>query len=397
MVDCAADEVLVLLGNEGDLGATVDLALPLSEVLSGIAVAGGTFTTSTLAIGDLDDGNRGRCGFPTAVRARPTRASRSASTATTRLGRRRRLCLDCVDEVVIIHLGNNGGDLAQLTVLHERVEVVAEIELAVGDVEEVTIPLGGADSVPVRVVDADGNDVVRVEVENVCPDPDLPGDDETDLTDDGNVEDGSDGRSVARIDCASIDVVSGGQRGGDVGSGEASSADFFDVAVEIDGTVLIDGTASGRARIPVVPGVPTRIIVSEPGSDTPAEIVTPLAQECAEVGVIVEPDCTLSSAEVSVQRDGIGRERFVVLLDGALAGVLAIDGTGTGAVPVALGDGPAELSVSRSMSAAPIVVGTLSCERDDGIAGFLAASLVVIAVIASAAAVVPWPSKLRFL
>ena len=159
---------------------------------------------------------------------------------------------------------------------------------------------------------------------------------------------------------------------------------------------VIDGTASGRARIPVVPGVPTRIIVSEPGSDTPAEIVTPLAQECAEVGVIVEPDCTLSSAEVSVQRDGIGRERFVVLLDGALAGVLAIDGTGTGAVPVALGDGPAELSVSRSMSAAPIVVGTLSCERDDGIAGFLAASLVVIAVIASAAAVVPWPSKLRF-
>jgi hypothetical protein len=396
VVDCAADEVLVLLGNEGDLGATVDLALPLSEVLSGIAVAGGTITTGTLAIGDLDDGiaevrisdsgtgetyARVEVGLDCHDPPRPTAAT----------------VLDCVDEVVIIHLGNNGGDQAQLTVLHERVEVVAEIELAVGDVEEVTIPLGGADSVPVRVVDADGNDVVRVEVENVCPDPDLPGDDQTDLTEEGDVEDGSGGRSVARIDCASIDVVSGDQRGGDVGSGEASSADVFDVAVEIDGTVLIDGTASGRARIPVVPGVPTRIIVSESGSDTPAEIVTPLAQECAEVGVIVEPDCTLSSAEVSVQRDGIGRERFVVLLDGALAGVLAIDGTGTGTVPVALGDGPAELSVSRSMSAAPIVVGTLSCERDDGVAGSLAASLVVIAVIASAAAVVPWPSKLRFL
>jgi hypothetical protein len=383
VVDCAADEVLVLLGNAGGVGATVDVALPLSEVRSGITVAAGTITTSTLAIGDLDDGITEVRVSDSVTGATYTRETVELAcdeppqpTATT--------VLDCVGSVLVIHLANQAGDPARLTVVHERVEILAELELAAGEVAEVEIPLGDAASIPVRVIDADGNDVLRVDVDNVCPRPDVPdvGAGAGAPGDDPASADGARtaGPSVVRADCAAVDIGSG---------------DRFDVRVELDGTVLVAGTVTGDVRIPVVPGEPVRIIVSDPGSVVPGQVITPGGLPCAEVQVTLAPDCASSSAEVSIRRDGVGRERFVILVDGKVAGVLAIDGTGTGTVPVPLGVGNVKLTVSRSMATTPIVVGTISCGGGGGVAAPLAASLAAIMLIASAAGVVPWPSKVR--
>jgi hypothetical protein len=379
IVDCSAGEVLVLVGNSGDTAVTVDVALPLSEVESEIAVAGGAITTSTLAIGDLDGAGEIRISDSTTGETyvrQPVQldcGSPARPTATT--------VLDCVRSVVVVQLGNDAGDPAELTVIHERVEVIARLELAAGEVAEVEIPLGDAESVPVRVTDADGNDIVRIDVENVCPRPNGP--EETGPTDGASGPGGENpvfGPAVVRAGCASL---------------ELSSPDRFDVRVELDGTVLVDGTATGDVRVPVVPGVRTRIIVSAPGADVATQVVTPGGQPCAEVQVTVSPDCVSSSAEVSIERDGTGRERFVILVDGGVAGVLAIDGTGTGTLPVPLGDGGAELTISRSNSSVPLVVGVLACQRDRGVAAPVAASLVVLAVLASAAGVVLWPSRVR--
>ena len=98
-------------------------------------------------------------------------------------------------------------------------------------------------------------------------------------------------------------------------------------------------------------------------------------------------------ADVSIRRDGIGRERFVVLVDGVVAGVVAIDGDGDGMVPVSLATTDAVLTVSRSTSTEAIVVGTLSCGSGSSRAGPIAASLVVFAVLSTAAGVLPWPLR----
>lgn len=377
VVDCAADQVVVLLGNQGDTGATVDVAVPRAGVTSGLTVDAGAITTSTLAIGDLAGISEIRVSDSTTGETL-ARADLSVDcadparpTATT--------ILDCTADVLVVRLGNDAGDPATLTVLHERVTLVAEVTVAAGEAIEVEIPLAGAASVPVRVVDADGTDVLRTTIENVCPAPEPPDpDDDPDPPGDGPADD-SLGPRVVRTDC---DIV------------EVTGTDRFDVVVELDGTVVLEGSAVGDTEIPVLPGAPTRVIVSEPNARSPDQVVEPDASGCADVQVIVEPDCPSDSAAVSIRRTGVGRERFVVLVDGAVAGVLALEGTGTGRVPVALGDTPAELTVSRSMAAAPIVVGSISCTAEKGVAGPIAGSLVVLAVLASVAGALPWPLRL---
>ncbi|MDW3220050.1 MAG: hypothetical protein R8F63_15670 [Acidimicrobiales bacterium] len=378
VVDCAADEVIVLLGNQGDTGATVDVAVPRAGVTSGLTVEAGAITTSTLAIGDLAGTSEIRVSDSitgeTLARADLSVdcADPARPTATT--------ILDCTADVLVVRLGNDAGDPASLTVLHERVALVAEVTVAAGEAIEVEIPLAGAATVPVRVVDAAGADVLRTEIENVCPAPEPP--DPGDDPPAGEPGDVPLGPRVVRTDCDSVAVT---------------GTDRFEVVVELDGTVVLEGSAVGDTEIPVLPGAPTRVIVSEPKARSPDQVVEPDPSGCADVQVIVEPDCPSDSAAVSIRRTGVGRERFVVLVDGAVAGVLALEGTGTGRVPVALGDTRAELTVSRSMAAAPIVVGSISCTVDDGVAGPIAASLVVLAVIASAAGALPWPLRLASL
>lgn len=322
-VDCAADRVYVLLANDGSAGATVDVAIPLAAVDSGVEVPEGTTTTSTLDIGELEGATEIRisdsvtgetylrtpididCADP----ARPT-----ASTV-----------LDCATDVLVVVLGNESGDPAALTVVHERVAIVAEVEVAAGETVQIEVPLDGAGTIPVRVLDADGRDVSRITVDNICPSPD-PADSEDD---DPSTRDPED---------------DGGEPGGGLGSGSCSTS-----------------------------------VMASP--------------DCAEISIVVEPDCPRSLANVSVRREGIGRERLVVLVDGAVAGVVAIDGTGDGTLPVSLGSTEAELTVSRSTSTEPIEVGTLSCDAKNSRAGPIAASLVVFAVLSTAAGVMPWPLR----
>ncbi|MEQ8842748.1 MAG: hypothetical protein RIB98_17335 [Acidimicrobiales bacterium] len=320
VVDCAADSVHVLLGNQGDLGATVDVALPMAAIEAGLRIDGGALTTTTLDIGDLEgptevhvsDSTSGATYLLTPVDidcddpARPTAAT----------------VLDCAADVLVVVLGNDAGDPARLTVFHERVAMVAQREVAVGDVLQIEVPLDGASSVPIRVVDDDGTDVMRVEVDNVCAPP------------------------------AEADPDAG-----------SDSADTGGAGTNGD----IDCATSARSAPP-----------------------------CAEVRVMVSPDCPASLADVSIRRDGIGRERFVVLVDGAVAGVVAIDGSGERTIPVSLGSADAELTVSRSMVVEPIVIGTLRCGSNDGRAGPVAAALVVFAVLSTAAGVAPWPVKLTW-
>jgi hypothetical protein len=323
VVDCAADQVYVLLGNDGEAGARVDVALPQAALDSGVDVAGRSSTTSSLPIGQLDggaeirvsDADTGEIYVRTPIEidcsdpARPT-----ASTV-----------LDCGADVLVVVLGNEAGDPAALTVVHERVAIVADVVVTEGETVQVEIPLAGAATIPVRVLDADGRDVVRVQVDNICPPSDPVPDDGDDTTD---AEDPT------------------GDAGGGADSAPATCAESVDAA--------------------------------------PA---------CAEVRVIVEPDCPKSLANVSIRREGIGRERFVVLLGGTIAGVMAIDGTGDGTVPVSVGETDAELTVSRSTSTEAIAVGVLRCGGGSSRAGPIAASLVVFAVLATAAGVMPWPLR----
>lgn len=327
VVDCLNDAVLVLLGNEGSLGATVDIALPLSEIQSNVSVGAGAQTTSTLAVGDLggsteirvSDSVTGEVYVRTDIAV--DCADPARPTATT--------IVDCVADVLIVQLANTAGDPAELTVLHERVAVVAELTIDASDAAEVEIVLAGAERVPVRVVDADGNDVLRIDVANPC------------------VSENDEPPTDDPLDDASPDV--------DGSNADGSSGDGVDCSGEGDS---------------VLPG------------------------ECGQVSVVVSPNCASSSAAVSIRRDGRGRERFVVLVDGEVAGIVAIEGTGEGTVPVRLDGDEAELTISRSSTAEAIVVGTVRCEGNRGLAGPLAASMVVLAVLASAAGVLPWPTRL---
>ena len=384
-VDCAAEEVIVVLGNTGDIGATVDVALPRAEIKTGIRVGGGAVTSTTLAIGDLGDGRS---------------EVRVSDGATGEMYVRADIVLDCVEPPrpsavtvldcaageVRVNLRNLGGGPARLTVLHERVALVAEVELAAGDDRVVRIALDGAESIPVRVVDAAGNDVVRTTVENICsPGPDPDGDGGPESGDGAGSASGgaAEGPEIVRRDCTSIDIL----------AGSSPSADTFGITVELDGTVLVRGTATGDLRLPIVPGAPARIVVTEPGTGRPRQVIGADRQSCAEVEVTVVPDCAAAGAAVVIRRDGVGSERFVVLVDGRVAGVLTIDGTGSGTLPITVGAPFSELHVSRSMGGAVVVEGTLSCPRDGGAAGPTAAVVVVLAVLASAAGVLPWPRR----
>jgi hypothetical protein len=290
-------------------------------VRSGVDVGAGATTTSTLAIGSVEgateirvsDSATGATYLRVPIEVDCDEPARPTATSV----------LDCAAGVLVVVLGNDAGDPADLMVVHERVEVVAEVVLDAGSTIQVEVPLGDAEVIPIRVVDGDGNDVIRVSVDNICPPTDGPSDDD----------------------------------GGDDQGGGAE-----------------DGTGIDAA----------------PGSCATSVREAP---ECADVRIVVEPDCPRSLADVSVRREGIGRERFVVLLDGTVAGVIAIEGTGDRTIPVSLGRDDAVLTVSRSTSTEAIVVGTLSCDAGSSRAGPIAASLVVFAVLSTAAGVMPWPPK----
>lgn len=317
VVDCAVGEVLVLLGNDGELDATVDVALPMASVHTDVVVDGGAATTSSLAIGDLAGATEIRVSDAStgalivAVPIEIECADPALPSAST--------VFDCPGDVLVVVLVNDGGVDTLLRVIHERVAVVEEVVLAPADTVQVEIPLDGADRLPVRVVDDTGVDVLRLTLDNPCPapPPGEPGPDPTAPTDDGPV----------------------------------------------------DGA-------------------TPPPCDMGAD-----AAACATVRVVVEPDCPRSLADVGIRREGAGRERFVVLVDGVVAGVVAIEGSGRGTVPVRLGPADAELTVSRSTSTDAITVGTLSCGSGDSRAGPIAASLVVFAVLSTAAGVMPWPIR----
>jgi hypothetical protein len=323
VVDCAVGEVLVLVGNDGELDATVDVALPKASVHTDVVVDGGTATTSSLAIGDLTGATEIRVSDATtgalivAVPIDIECADPALPSAST--------VFDCPGDVLVVVLVNDGGDDTLLRVIHERVALVDEVVLAPADTVQVEIPLDGADRLPVRVVDDTGVDVLRLALDNPCPAPPPGEPDPAPGRGDGEVPDGDDGP--------------------------------------------VDG--------------PTPAACVE-GADAAA---------CATVRVVVEPDCPRSLADVGIRREGVGRERFVVLVDGVVAGVVAIEGSGRGTVPVRLGPADAELTVSRSTSTDAITVGTLSCGSGDSRAGPIAASLVVFAVLSTAAGVMPWPIR----
>ena len=308
-VDCVADEVVVLVGNDGSVEVIVDVAVPRSAISPGLAVGAGSVGRATVALGEIggvaevrvSDSATGElvvrrpieadCGDP----ARPT--------VTT--------IVDCAEGVVVVRLGNDGGDPAVLRVVHERVAVGPEITVVAGTTREVDIVLGDASTVPIRVLDEQGADVSRVEVDNVCP-PSAP-----------------------------------------------------------------DGDGSPPPAPPAPDPSPAPCPDDEP--------------ECARVRVIAAPDCPSRSVAVTIEREGSGRERFVVLVDGAVAGVVAIHGTNEVTVPIELEGERADLTVSRSETPRPIVVGEITCGRGRDPARPVAHSLVLLAVLASASGVVPWP------
>ena len=81
-------------------------------------------------------------------------------------------------------------------------------------------------------------------------------------------------------------------------------------------------------------------------------------------------------------------------VDGRVAAAVSMDGTSEGTVFVEF-DGDASLSVVRASAAEAVVTGTISCAARAGPAGPIAASLVVVAVVATAAAVLQRPAAPR--
>ena len=85
---------------------------------------------------------------------------------------------------------------------------------------------------------------------------------------------------------------------------------------------------------------------------------------------------------------------MVVTADGRVIATVAISGGGDATVPV-LFDDRLELTIVREAADDPVATGVLSCPARAGPAGPLAASLMVVAVVATAAAVLPRPAAPR--
>lgn len=392
LVDCAVGEVHVLLGNFGTDPVMVDVALPRAALQPAIPLDGGALALSILSIDELDDG-------PAEIRI--------SNSSTGELYVRNAFDIDCVAPaepaasvsvdcsagVLTVELTNLAGGPADLAVLQERVAVVAEVTLLAGESTAIEIALGEQRPLLLRVVDAEGNDVLREAVDHDCVVTADPADESSanagDPVDSGEPA-ASEGTDAAPepIECAAAV---------DIAPNAADGDREYRVSVELDGTVVIDGRARAGATLPVVPGVPTRIVVSDPADSTDSSVRATSGAECAEVDITMVPECAASSASVTLERTGTGRERFVVLVDGAVGGVLAIDGSGRGTVPVKIGSHSAELTVARSDAADPIVVGTLMCERSAGVSGPVAASLATLAVLAMAVGVLPRAARLRAL
>lgn len=180
-----------------------------------------------------------------------------------------------------------------------------------------------------------------------------------------------------------------------------------DVDLALDGDVLDLRVVDGAGADVVRRSIETVCAPSgdDPGPETtpgpdPVDAGPPLAAPVdpapAIVDVGAEIDCELGTATIDVARVGRGPERVVVLLDGVVTAVADLDGTETRRMVIGL-DGADALLVSRADEVQPLLALEVTCAAEDGAAGRVASSLVVIAVLASAAGVVPWPTRMRHL
>ena len=112
-----------------------------------------------------------------------------------------------------------------------------------------------------------------------------------------------------------------------------------------------------------------------------------------QLDATIDVDCAGPTATVDVRREGSGRDRIVVLVDGDVVQILDVEGTDGAEVDLDVDDG-ATLTVTRAGTGSPIATSRVSCDGGGGgTAGLVAASLVVVAVLASAAGVLPGPLR----
>jgi hypothetical protein len=169
-VQCSGQTIEAAVGNAGDEPGEVTLAVARGPRASTAQVGVGATTVVSLPLPDGAEGSRADVILVTEDGTVLTQGlevdclAPAAPVAT--------VAVDCAAGTVSIAIENTGGDRVVVRTFAEQVALLGSVDLGAGERAVYETEILGA-AVPVRVVAADGTDILRTEVEHGCTEPDV--------------------------------------------------------------------------------------------------------------------------------------------------------------------------------------------------------------------------------
>ncbi len=428
-VDCRAGTIDATVVNAGDRSTTIDIFLVTESAETGIRLAPGESNSTAF---DLPEASEGRV-LQLVVSDQVGVADSTQLLIDCRQPAAVEVSIEvrCGADSIGVDLVNRGQEAATVDVLVERSGRIAQVSLDGGGSATVDIDTNGVDSVPLRLVSADGVDILRQSISVDCPRPNLG--------------------STATVSCVSGEILVTVWNQGDAsvsfdvvaGRDSVANVDLGPGSVVVVGFPLPEGSTATPLRLLDAGGVDlhhsevensceatpaelqapcTSVVVANPatgesdlltvaapggpwaanasgtlieGSDGPSLVAD---RSCAVPAAEFTVDCPAGAAQVDLSNSGSISSRLLVLVD---------DRPGDSGFDLAPGtsrsvtldiDGAREVSVIEAGRAEALAAVSLDCSRGEaGAAASAAQTVLAVSILGTLAAVLVDRRKLRLL
>jgi len=170
-VDCSARLIVANIANNGDEPALVDVFLVANSVEMGVDVAPGDIAGVEFPLPESAEGTTLDLVLsdPSGVVETDSVHVDCESSAVVAAA----TSVDCSAGTLIVGLVNNGQETATLSVIVEQVGLIDTVDLGGAQSRRIAIDLRGRSTIPLRIVDSTGTDILRRDISPDCPRPDL--------------------------------------------------------------------------------------------------------------------------------------------------------------------------------------------------------------------------------